>query len=82
MMQLLLKLDKKLDEQKIDSNVKYTNLNDKFEEQSVMFDEIKDEIKSRNSHFDKRIDKMHAHFDKLTQQTVMLVRRDIWYTEE
>ena len=92
MMQLLLKLDKKLDEQKIDSDVQYTNLMNKFDvrldnfdkilnEQKneiknsfeVNCDELKNEIKRQYFMLDKRIDEMHTHFDKLTEQTVTLV---------
>ena len=53
-------------EQKSDSNVKYNNLNAKF-------DEVKDEIKWQNFNFSKQIDEMNARFDKTKEKIVALV---------
>ena len=67
MVQLLLKLDKKLDEQKSNSNIKYTNLNDKFDKFDsfdIKFNELKNEIKNGNDNLIKQCDKLIKKLDE------------------
>ena len=86
MMQLLLKLDKKLDEQKSDPNIKYTNLNDKFDEQKneirnsldIKFNEIKDEIKNRNTNLIRQCDIV---ISKLDEQLIQIENQKVSSSE-
>ena len=64
--------NKKLDEQKSDSNIKYTNLNNKFDEQrneirnsfDIKCNELKNEIKIRNDNLIRQCDKVIKKLDE------------------
>ena len=69
MIQLLLKLDKKLDEQKSDSDIKFTHLNDKFDSFKSGFNELKNEIKMGHDKLIKKCDPVsYTHLDVYKRQ--------------
>ena len=65
-------LDKKLDEQKSDSNIKFTKLNDKFDSFDITFNELRNEIKNGNDNHIKQCDKV---IKKLDENLIQLENR-------
>ena len=77
MMKILLNkfdsFDKKLDEQKNDTDVKFTHLNDKFDSFEIKFSELKNEIKGQNFHLEERIDTIETRCDNIQKTTLAIV---------